>query len=164
MPFAYTFRADDLESIKPEDRDLLENRDRELEAYLTQPTLKIRRVATQSFAGGTASYVTWDTEDVDSNGFISVSSDTITIPGGATGVYAIGYTLSLNSAPSSPALFQIEINGVLVGSTQEALYGATFISGTTMYLVAGNTIKTSLNPGGSTRTVTGTLWMTRVMA
>lgn len=34
MPFNYTFRADDLESIKSEDRDLLENRDRELELYL----------------------------------------------------------------------------------------------------------------------------------
>lgn len=35
MPFQYTFRADDLESIKAEDRDLLENRDREVELYLS---------------------------------------------------------------------------------------------------------------------------------
>lgn len=34
MPFQYTFRADDLESVKAEDRDLMENRDRELELYL----------------------------------------------------------------------------------------------------------------------------------
>ena len=34
MPFAYTFRADDLETVANQDKDLLENRDRELELYL----------------------------------------------------------------------------------------------------------------------------------
>jgi microcystin-dependent protein len=34
VPFNYTFRADDLQSVSSEDRDLLENRDRELELFL----------------------------------------------------------------------------------------------------------------------------------
>ena len=34
MPFQYTFRGDDLSTLSPEVRDLLENRDRELELFL----------------------------------------------------------------------------------------------------------------------------------
>lgn len=34
MAFQYTFRADDLQALKGEDADLLENRDRELETYI----------------------------------------------------------------------------------------------------------------------------------
>ena len=34
MPFAYTFRADDLQTVANQDKDLLENRDRELELFL----------------------------------------------------------------------------------------------------------------------------------
>lgn len=35
MPFQYTFRSDDIQSLDEEARDLLENRDRELELYST---------------------------------------------------------------------------------------------------------------------------------
>lgn len=34
MPFAYTFRGDDMDALSTEVRDLLENRDRELELFL----------------------------------------------------------------------------------------------------------------------------------
>jgi len=57
---------------------------------------QLRRVANQSITNGVATAISWDTEDVDTNGFIAVTSSTITIPAGLGGLYAI--TAYLNCA------------------------------------------------------------------
>jgi hypothetical protein len=57
---------------------------------------RVRRAANQSIASATATSMSWDTEDEDTNGFISVTSTTITIPTGLDGLYAI--TAELNCA------------------------------------------------------------------
>jgi hypothetical protein len=80
MPFAYTFRADDLETVANQDKDLLENRDRELELYLNQPNVKLRRVATQTITAGTLTLINFDTEDADDSGFFPGSGTTLTVP------------------------------------------------------------------------------------
>jgi hypothetical protein len=52
---------------------------------------RLRRVANQSISSGVTTSVSWDTEDVDTSGFIAVTSTTITIPTGLDGLYAITY-------------------------------------------------------------------------
>lgn len=54
MPFQYTFRSIDLESIKTDDRDLLENRDRELELHLANiGTFTVYTPTWTAVSGGT---------------------------------------------------------------------------------------------------------------
>jgi hypothetical protein len=53
--------------------------------------VRLRRAANQSMTNATLTSVSWDTEDVDSDGFISVASTTITIPAGLGGLYNITF-------------------------------------------------------------------------
>jgi hypothetical protein len=48
---------------------------------------RLRRVAAQSIANVTLLAINWDTEDVDPYGFITVSSQTVTVPAGLGGTY-----------------------------------------------------------------------------
>lgn len=57
---------------------------------------RLRRAANQSISTNTKTNISWDTEDVDTDGFISVSSTTITIPAGLGGLYSI--TANVHSA------------------------------------------------------------------
>jgi hypothetical protein len=52
---------------------------------------RLRRTANQSIPAGGAgpTLISWDTEDEDPYGFITVASDTITVPAGLPGTYAI---------------------------------------------------------------------------
>jgi hypothetical protein len=50
---------------------------------------RLRRVANQSINNITDTAISWDTEDQDTDGFIAVTSATITIPTGLGGLYAI---------------------------------------------------------------------------
>jgi hypothetical protein len=50
---------------------------------------RVRRAANQSIATSTATAMSWDTEDEDTDGFIAVTSTTVTIPTGLGGIYAI---------------------------------------------------------------------------
>lgn len=58
----------------------------------------LRRAANQSISTDSKTNISWDTEDVDTDGFISVSSTTITIPAGLGGLYSI--TANVHSASS----------------------------------------------------------------
>jgi hypothetical protein len=50
---------------------------------------RLRRAANQSIPNNVSTTFTWDTEDQDSGGYITVSSTTITIPTGLDGSYDI---------------------------------------------------------------------------
>jgi hypothetical protein len=63
---------------------------------------RLRRVANQSVASGGFANISWDTEDQDTDGFIAVTSATVTIPTGLGGLYAI--------------TFQADGQGTLTGS------------------------------------------------
>jgi hypothetical protein len=52
---------------------------------------RLRRAANQSVNDSAATAISWDTEDVDTSGFITVTSSTITIPTGLGGLYAITF-------------------------------------------------------------------------
>lgn len=50
---------------------------------------RLRRVAAQSITSGNQIGISWDTEDADTDLFITVTSTTITIPTGLGGLYAV---------------------------------------------------------------------------
>lgn len=58
----------------------------------TNGRIRLRRVANQSItSGGSAQAISWDTEDLDNGGFITVTATTITIPTGLDGTYGITF-------------------------------------------------------------------------
>lgn len=65
------------------------------------PKLRLRRAADQAVTAGQTT-ITWDTEDADTDGFITVSSNTITIPAGLSGMYSIcGRIVSSTAFPGN---------------------------------------------------------------
>lgn len=159
MPFQYTFRSIDLESVKSEDRDLLENRDRELELYLNQPYVKVRRAANLNINNSSA-YVPFDTEDADQWGFISVTSNTLTTPTGAAGLYAIGAKV-VSSSTLNTQTIDLYTNGFPT-TQNNMLSGLGYVSAVA-YLEAGNEVKLLIT-NNLNANYTATLWMTRVLA
>ncbi len=55
----------------------------------TKTGCRLRRVANQLVSNITDTAISWDTEDDDPLGFITITSPTVTIPAGLDGVYAI---------------------------------------------------------------------------
>jgi hypothetical protein len=58
---------------------------------LVRRGVRVRRAAVQSIASGSPTAISWDTEDEDLGGFITVTSTTVTIPTGLGGIYAITF-------------------------------------------------------------------------
>lgn len=163
MPFQYTFRADDLTTLSPEVRDLLENRDRELELYLTQPQLVISRVATQTIAALTAAYISFDTETLDTDGFFAPTSTTITIPSSAPGWYSIFATGSYSQTDTFR--FAIVLNDQYLNDAFQNTGIKMFVSAV-FYAEANDTIKVQIYNLNNTvsRTITATCRMVRLLA
>jgi len=75
------------------------------------------RNATQSISGGATTFtaISWDTELTDTDGFITVTADTITIPAGLGGIYAL--TGTVNWGATSPGTnSSVEIYNVTNGN------------------------------------------------
>lgn len=104
----------------------------------------LRRAAVQSIATATDTKVSFDTEDVDSDGFIAVTATDITIPSGLDGIYAITGAVAWASSPGANSNVRIEITGTTgdyrssVGTSTVAFQNQG-ISATTR-LAATNTI------------------------
>ena len=166
MPFQYLYRGDDFRDLSRETRDLLDQRDQSLENYLNTPYLKVRRVANQTIASGAQTNISFDTEDSDEWGFISVTSDTITVPATVPGLYAIGAWAETTGGFSA--------NNVSLNVDGSVLVGATFSTGSSpykgfvsanAYLVANDTVQLVVqNNALLSRNYTATLWMTRILA
>lgn len=139
--------------------------------------VKLRRVAAQSFSstGGASQteYILWDTEDADVNGFISSTSDTLTVPAGLGGLYVWNYRFTCDMTTGSVASAQsghLLVNSVVVGVQvdQAASTGSpgNGQSSGAVYLSPGDTLKISItvaldNPGSAD--ITAAFWMTRIM-
>lgn len=113
----------------------------------------VSRVATQSIAGGATTYtaISWDTELTDTDGFIAVTSDTITIPSGLGGVYALTGTVGWASAPGTNS--SIEIYNVTNGNIfRQAVGGASQMTSctvaVTIALAAADQIQLRVSHGG----------------
>jgi hypothetical protein len=163
VPFQYTFRADDLESIKSDDRDLLENRDRELELYLNPPYLSIARVATQAYTNGTTANIQFDTEYVDTVGFITPTSENITVPIGAGGLYAVAWTVTWDVSGTAKTA-TLYINSIPIQPASSST--GTVIAYHANVILAASDVVTlrCTNTAGATRNATATLRMVRLMA
>jgi len=55
---------------------------------------RVRRVANQSISNITSTPISFDQEDQDTDGFITVTGSTVTIPAGLDGIYAILFRAS----------------------------------------------------------------------
>lgn len=116
---------------------------------LTNPTVvgcKVRRVANQSIGSGAETALSWDTADINTPSFITVTGATLTIP--QDGVYGIthmitGTTVSTrcfasiavsSSTYTWPTAFRVEV--VVVGTTTVPIG-----FGITLPMAAGDTIQ-----------------------
>lgn len=74
--------------------------------------VQLARFATQSIPNtGTQTAISWDVETTDTDGFIVATSDTITIPTGLGGLYAISAVLSWASSPGANSSIEVYVNG-----------------------------------------------------
>lgn len=125
--------------------------------------VKLRRVANQSLTAPATTAITWDTEDADVSGFITVSSTTLTVPSGADGLYAI--TMTAISATSLTYNVIPRINGVDL-TTGYAKVDSTASSeakvGFVVWLRATDTVICRVNNTGVTANFTASMQMTRL--
>lgn len=119
--------------------------------------LKVRRVAAQTITGTTATMISFDTEDSDADGFITATSNTITVPANKSGMYSIA--CKVNGSTYLGVSFQI--NGAQ-NLFEVATSSSSILTGGSLYLNAGDTIKLRIE-SNTTTTATATLWMTRIM-
>jgi hypothetical protein len=137
------------------------------EAKLGLTELKLR--ASYTFSDSTSDYILWDTEDADTSGFITVSSDTITVPSGKTGLYSFAVRGALTGGDSGNSLQfnSWRVNDQTVSMNQDLCFPGGIIShSANVYLEAGDTVKVYFaysNSAGSHSTATFRLWMTRIM-
>lgn len=146
-------------------------------AKLGLTEVKLRRAAAQSFSYS-ASYqyanISWDTEDADASGFITPTSDTLTVPAGASGLYL--WSLRFTADLTSGAAFQVNLYNVLVNSVNTfavASFNAysngppnTVQESSSVYLTAGDTLQFKMRiytDTASAGDMTATLWLTRIM-
>jgi len=71
----------------------------------------LRRAATQSISNTTDTAISFDTEDTDTDGFIAVTADTITVPTALDGIYAITATVAWAASPGANSNMRILISG-----------------------------------------------------
>ncbi len=62
---------------------------------------KLVRNANQTITDSSATNITWDTETYDSDGYIAVSSDTITVPTGLGGLYIASLQVAWTGSPTT---------------------------------------------------------------
>lgn len=143
-------------------------------AKLGLTELKLRKTSSTVYSatGNTTAFVSWDTEDSDADGFITATSDTITVPSGKDGLYSIvaRHTGSIPGSSDNIQAYGFVVNGEVVADNGDSISnGQTFAQQTgTLYLVAGDTLKVRLQiyvaSSSNTVTLTGSrLWMTRIM-
>ena len=113
----------------------------------------LARNAVQSISGGATIFtaISWDTELTDTDGFIAVTSDTITIPAGLGGIYALTGTVNWASAPGTNS--SVEIYNVTNGNIfRQAVGGASQMTNctvtVTIALAASDQIQLRVSHGG----------------
>lgn len=130
----------------------------------------LTRAATQSIPTGTGTFtaISWDTETTDTDGYITATSDTITIPSGLGGLYTVTATASWASSPGANSSIEILVGGAEVyrhpigAGTQMT---ACSISVSDIAIAAANTVKVRLSQGsGAAINITATLQMWRTAA
>ncbi len=127
----------------------------------------LARAASQSIPGGATTFtaISWDTEFTDTDAFIAVTADTIQIPTGLGGVYAITGTIGWASAPGTNSSVEV-YNLTTTGIWRQAIGGASQMTSCAFSVVIAVAAADQLqvrvsHGGGSAVNVTGTIqgWM-----
>jgi hypothetical protein len=122
----------------------------------------IRRSTNQTFTNGVAANISWNVEDFDSDGFITPTSTTITIPSGQGGLYS----LAINVAFTGSTFTRVALLPTIAGTVHGTNGGSTepFLSfGWVGPLSAGNTITVqAIQTSGASQNLTGSLWLYRL--
>lgn len=108
---------------------------------VAEDRLRVRRAAVQSIPDSVTTVISWDIEDVDTDGFISVPSSTITIPVGLGGIYSVSAFGLFASADADSYFMSLIIAG------RSWLYKGAFgvVSAcVTVTISAGDTIITNV--------------------
>lgn len=100
----------------------------------------ISRSAAQSIPNNTTTAISWDTEVVDSDGFIVVTSTTVTIPAGLGGLYSITPRIVWASSPSATSAMSITAGGITHALPTSNTITDTMGFNLTMPLSAADTI------------------------
>lgn len=131
----------------------------DIEALETRIGGTWRRVANQSVATATATIISWDTEDVDTDGLASVPTGTITIPD--SGVWTITAVL-FGLAGTAPTV-RITVAGSIVHDFAASLFSGNATATIVGPLDAGTTFTVSAyQNSGSAQNVTGRLHVYKV--
>jgi hypothetical protein len=120
----------------------------------------ISRAANQSISTGSLTAITWDTESQDTDGFITVSSSTITVPSGLDGLYAI--TLRVALAASTNGLVAISAGGVSFEGSYTQPATAPTLTVMAGLAAAGTVTGSVYQASGGALNVTGSLSMYRI--
>ena len=127
----------------------------------------LARVATQTINTGTWTAVSFDTETSDTDGFIAVTSDTITIPTGLGGVYIMTGSVGWSGTPGTNSAIEFYINGgtswrfPIGAGSQNTVTACTL----TLALSAADTVQFRVyQDGAATRTITSNLSLYRIAA
>lgn len=88
------------------------------------PLCVVRRVAAQSIADNTVTLISFDTEDVDTDGMFTPTSTDITIQ--TAGVYVLSGIATLASAVTTSLFLRLSVNGSGIGDATYA--GSSYTS------------------------------------
>jgi len=121
------------------------------------------RTSGQSVDSGSQTTITWTTEGLDTHGFLTPTSGTVTIPAGMGGLYAISVALDAGAALGGRCYAQITAAGRIY-RTPFTSPGEDLVSvSATVPLAAGDTISVAMyHASGSTIAFKGALDVYRV--
>ena len=108
------------------------------DAVLARMGCTLRRVAPQTLPDAAFTALVLDTEDADTNALYPGSGDTITIPAGGVGIWAVYFSIITAASPTGLAMVSLEIGGI---SPRFPFGDNVCGGGMTMPLNPGNTIR-----------------------
>lgn len=138
------------------------------DVLLTTVGCRLRRAANQSYTSAANTPVSWDTEDEDTHGFITVTGTTVTIPTGYDGVYAIAARVVVTLTASTRSFVEITPTTSIAGTPSsfrqtQANSEAAMMVAVTIPLLAGDTFLISaLQTTGSSQNLTAWLSCYRI--
>lgn len=121
------------------------------------------RTSGQSVGSGSQTTITWTTEAVDTHGYLTPTSGTVTIPTGMGGLYAISVALDAGAALGGRCYAQITAAGQIFRGPFTSPGEDRVAVAVTVPLAAGDTVSVAMyHASGSTISFTGALHVYRV--
>ena len=112
---------------------------------------------------GSQTTITWTTEGLDTHGFLTPTSGTVTIPAGMGGLYAISVALDAGAALGGRCYAQITAAGQIFRGPFTSPGEDRVAVAVTLPLAAGDTVSVAMyHASGSTISFTGALHVYRV--